>query len=885
MRQLFADLALLQPLWQRGYTVLTPNRRLARAVLAAANAERTEAGSRAWATPSVMPFQQWLVEQWQTAVMSGALPPRRILEVPQQRRLWREIIEAEEGGFTLVSPASAALRCQQARRDLLLWQVDYRARATRQEFSFTADSEAFLRWLAAFDRRCAEGGFLTAEDAALELLEAPSLLADARVALLDCDSLPPLHAAVLEHAADRRELGAGSEDAALGEARAFADPRAELQAIARWCRVNVEQAPDRRIGVVLQDMGASRELLEVFLRREFDCLTTRYESLPVNFATGLTLDRVPLARDALRVLMMARSQVSVGDFTALLTSRFLSLSPGDAPDLGDALAELEGLGGDELPQRVLLAVLEPLECDGDAERWPWQRAATLSRRGRWNERARPPSAWIEPFRAQLEAWGWLQGAALDSLEYQQAEHWWQAVDGLVQYDGICTEVTLTQAVALLRDICAETLFQPRTDDAAIQVLGPQETTGLKFDALWLAGMSARHWPGPANPNPYLPRGLQRRLRMPQCDPQWMRERGAERWAHWRRSAQLLAASYVAVEDDAAVAPSPLLGGWTLTDGEAAQADPRWQRQAEAISRVVVEPERIPLQPAEPAAESVGSAALQEMAACPFQAFAAQRLGAHATAAGTPYLDASERGSLLHDALYQLFGDIADSATLRGMSETVRRDAIAQSVERALSRIPGTRRELMGGLALHLERDRLQALLWQWLELELSRDEAFEVVARELSHELQLGGLTLRLRTDREDLLAGGQRLTIDYKSGRPESASQWFSSPPRRPQLPLYALLQPTPDAIAYAIVRTGECGLNGVGDIAELRGVRPDIEKASGEAGVSDMADARVFWAGELGQLAADFVAGDVAVEPRHGQACTYCQRFSLCRLDEVQS
>ncbi len=112
------------------------------------------------------------------------------------------------------------------------------------------------------------------------------------------------------------------------------DKRAELQTVATWAAGLHRTAPTATIGIVLSDMAGDRIALEYLLRREFDCLGDSYNSLPVNFSTGITLTQAPLVRDALAALAMGLQHTTVPAVVSLLRSRFL-----DIPDAHSALAQ------------------------------------------------------------------------------------------------------------------------------------------------------------------------------------------------------------------------------------------------------------------------------------------------------------------------------------------------------------------------------------------------------------------------------------------------------------------------------------------------------------------------------------------------------------------
>jgi ATP-dependent helicase/nuclease subunit B len=76
-----------------------------------------------------------------------------------------------------------------------------------------------------------------------------------------------------------------------------------------------------------------------------------------------------------------------------------------------------------------------------------------------------------------------------------------------------------EAIANLRRLCADTLFQPESPDAPIQVLGVLESLGLEFDALWVSGLTDDVWPMRARPNPFLPPALQKKAGIREASPE------------------------------------------------------------------------------------------------------------------------------------------------------------------------------------------------------------------------------------------------------------------------------------------------------------------------------------------------------------------------------
>ncbi|MEE4110887.1 MAG: PD-(D/E)XK nuclease family protein [Halieaceae bacterium] len=889
LRPLFADGERIASFLDEGRAVLTPNRRLARAVRDAEHERRREQGHAAWDSPVIQPLQQFFCDRWQRAVTAGDVPPRRMLNAFQQRLLWERVIEADrDGGFSLLSLRQAAVLCQRADEQLILWRVDPTAEPWRLWFHSAEDSRVFLRWRERVHAALAAAAMVTPEAAQAELLAAleagmpagqtdlPPLL------LLHCDDLAPLHAALVGHAPRCAALGLPEHRTLPDRVRAFVDDDAEMAAAARWCRERVETHPRGRYAVVLQDMGADRARFETLLRREFDCLAANYDRLPVNFATGYPLGAMPIVRDALRILALAGDEADLEETLALLRSRFIAALP-RVTERGETVARrLRELAAQRMPTRLLREGLDEL-LPPSRRPGPWDAMHVLASQGLRLRRPRYPSAWLEIYRCLLDAWQWGRWVALDSLEYQELQHWEAALDTFATLDDVLGKIDFDSSLTKLRRLLEDQPFQPQTTDRALQVLGPLETTGLSFDGLWIMGLDADSWPAAARPNPYLPLGMQRELRMPGCDAAWEQQATARRWSHWQSCTTSLEASYVIREDDVERRPSALLAGLPVErDDAGAPFDDRWLEQAGAPADTVIL-ERLPVSREELGTIGRGSALVEDQIACPFRAFAARRLAVQPPPVPQAGLLASERGTLLHVALYELFERFPGRAALRAASEDMRDAAVRTAVERALRELRPGRRQLLGAGVVELERQRLHGLLLAWLELEAARDEDFIVTDREAQRDLHLGDLALALRIDRIDRLADGSLLLVDYKTGRAEGTSAWFGAPPTRPQMPLYALAEPAAEGVALACLRPGELGWRGVAQSAGPIGVaavegHKDIRDSSVDGGFAGL---RERWREDILPVAEAFLAGDCSVDPLP-DACRHCGRHSLCRIGE---
>jgi probable DNA repair protein len=379
--------------------------------------------------------------------------------------------------------------------------------------------------------------------------------------------------------------------------------------------------------------------------------------------------------------------------------------------------------------------------------------------------------------------------------------------------------------------------------------------------------------------------LQRELKMPNATPEREWEFASGLMAQYVHSAGQIIASVAQQRDGVPEKPSALLQGFEWKSAAAGEVlDPRWVELQERTDLEYVEDNVAPpVGDRELATLRGGSGLIEDQSQCPFRAFASRRLRIRPLGEFGIALSAADRGSLLHDALYHLWGALGDSAALAAMSDDESSAAVRTAVTAAIDNLPVYRRSGMGPAYFELEAGRLHTLLLQWLAIERQRSD-FRVVAREESISLQLNKLSISLRADRIDELPDGARFIIDYKSGR-SSPQDWLGERPPRPQLLLYGLaMQQTVAGLAFAQVRSRDCKYAGAGQIEVAPGVQSDIEKlVNDKMPVKDWEDLAAAWQENLERLAQEFVDGAAQVDPLQSSSCTYCGLQALCRVGEL--
>jgi probable DNA repair protein len=817
-----------------GVTVLTPNRRLAQSLILEFDSFQLNKNLTAWDAADILPldaFVQRLYEEALYTDLGTELPP--LLSGMQEQALWEEALA---GADLLVVPHAAA----QARD---AWGLAHQWRIGAGPGN--EDAAAFSRWKRTYEKK-------TQGD--VDSARLPDLIAGLlgklklpKVVVLYAFGVVPPQAKDLLAALQ----GQGVEVVAVFPERkesfssktSFPSAREELEAAASWARTRLEEGR-KRIGVVVPDLQARRkEVVRVFAR----VMGSRQ---PFNVSLGMPLSQYPLVAAALLILKFSSNEITFEEASRLVRSPFI----GGAESGMAARARLDARLREDAPPRLGLAKLIGL-TDG-AFRSLLEKVFALK-----SEKASSPHEWARHFTRILEAAGFPGERAPDSDEFQARAKFEEALSEFARLAVVSPKMGFPAAISHLAYQCENTLFQPESPDAPVQVLGVLESQGLEFDALWVSGMTDDTWPPRARPNPFLSIPLQRAAGIPQASAEGSLLFAKSVTEGWQSAAGEVVFSWPAMEEDRALIGSPLLSKIKL-EMVKGKAYPRHRDAIFAARRL----ESIPDGQAPALATSKprgGTRILADQAACPFRAFARHRLGAEALGEAVPGPDAMDRGQMLHTLMKELWEQLKNNLALNKENSLVIEGAAAAAVKEA-----GLEEPLAG-----MERKRLARLARDWLDIEKDRP-AFSIKKLEAEVQLQAGPLTLRGRIDRMDELASGGHAVIDYKAGSP-TPNKWMGSRPEEPQLPLYALSSEEPiTAVAFAKLKTGQMRYMG---FSREKNAIPQVKQAENWETLLDG------WKQETDALGKGFAAGEARVDPKDGLAtCRYCDLQTLCRVYE---
>ncbi|MGH8221303.1 MAG: PD-(D/E)XK nuclease family protein [Steroidobacteraceae bacterium] len=902
-------MASLEPLLaqelETGGTVVAPTGPRAAAIEMAWARKQLESGRGAWRTPDVIAYRAWLEREAYRAADAGQPIPRP-LRAAEEWLLWREATAAAAASEGLEASDGLPERLQGAARILHDWDI----------------APAALRASARIESRLLAAALAAVEARARDLHAVgthrlPGLLRAWR------PSRAVTFAGFVERSAARRALlRAGAEAAGRcrehepsaagaepGEAWGLSagDAHEELELAGEWCRSRLSGHPGARLLVIVPDLAERRAQVLQALRR---ALAPRELLLGEGEIAGLValeggtpLAGEPIVRHALATLDFLAGRAEFEAVSAWLRAAFWN-APEQIERAALDTALRERLGVEVTPGALRAALLSLSGVPrGAAERLAMALEAALEalRSGvsgaasdglEMSEVSAPVAEWARRFERALQAIGWCGGRIPSAREQASVAQFREVLEDLTAIGARMGTVAGAEALRTLRGLLGRRALRLPPSDAAVTLCGAVADPIVRYDGIWIAGLTAEAWPPPAQLDPFIPCAAQRRAGVPAANPAARIAQARELLRRCRLAGSHVVASWPAHGDDGQRLPSALLAEWGASREQ--QGMTREARRVSRLAAGIAEPidslarsirasrriEPFEDERGEPWTARrplpSGTRAIEYQSRCAFRAYAELRLACVPLGAPRPGVAARDRGRLLHKALELAWRELGGSDGLEAAS---RQGTLARLIERCVERaaeetLPAAL-DVMARAAQRRERRRAVRLLAELAQLEQKRPP-FRVRSTELRRRIEIEGAALEVRIDRIDELDDGRCALFDYKTGR-TTPVDWLAERIGNPQLLVYSLAVQSPPA-ALAMIQLTPRGLAYRG-MAERRDLLPKIGAPPDAAQWPEQIGR---WHAVVAGLVRDFLRGTAAADPL-GDACAVCHLHAFCRIAEV--
>jgi len=823
--------------------------------------ERLKRGLETWERPLIYGPEAWLVSRWQEARYSLPDVPS-LLSPAQERALWHDIIEQEHPQLFDVS---STVRLARAAANLLSeWHIT----AEGDFWNDHVDAQQFQRWLRAFRRKCRDNGWCTRADLP-RLVAGWFVSGEQRPQMTTVvgfeNNSPALERVLTAMGASCVRLPFDhAKPSKKAVAKGFDCLADEIDFAARRLRYLFEENPQRSLALFVPELAEQSALVERTLDAVFFPSSAIKITRPETFAreslfrvsASQLLSDQPLVSSALLLLNLALPRIDHADAGAILRCPFIQGAKEEQNE--------RALADNDLRKRRELDVsfrdIERVSHSCPILTACWHKLVKLFPN---TLQRRPLSEWSELISDMLAALGWPGKTDLTSREERIIESWKDHLSELSSLGLVTPPVTFESAIGQLRRLLSVRIERGEWL-SPIQVLDASFANGVEFDSAIVVGMSEETWPAPVRVSPLVPLKLQRNHKVPGTTVQDVREERIRRTqALFESSADVLATFSERVASVAA----------TFVAKKGREL-PTWDGQLpiESFSPVPLEQQPDGQAPPFVTVGEVrgGTGVIKAQSQCPFQAFAKYRLHARRPEDASFGFDALDRGSFVHKSLEIVWRQLQSLQNLLRMPPVELKDLVRDSITEAVRTNDAGP---LHTLSVETERERLQEVILDWLDVERQRQQDFTVETIEQEQKFEGPGLSLKLRVDRIDRLSNGNLVLIDYKSGA-QSRPKLKGDRPPEPQLLVYAAsVNDAVDGVFFGQLKPRDVKAVGYSRTKQFKGQTAEVKK-DWDTYIEDSCD-------NVKKLALEFVDGVAEVRPT-GSPCEFCGMKPFCRVNE---
>lgn len=873
--------------------VLTATSRLTRYLQSAIDQHQQKKQRTVWETPRILPLTSWLTQQFHQTNKLNQL----LLTDFQEHCLWESIIEQSNLTPALQHPAKLAKLVKSAADTLMQWQLSTEVLTPYAE---QIETRCLIEWIHQFRAAITAKNGITPVELPQHLQTIPiekfRSLPNTLI-LIGFDDINPSIQSLFDYlekyiAIKKIALTTKSHVQKI----ILEDTETELITAATWIKKQWEKNPAARLGCIIPELSAMRAQVERVFTEIFcaeKILPDTTEScMPFNISAGAALSQHKMIHTALSILRWCDQPISIQSLSSLLQSPYLCATEAEAcvgAQLDAAIREKNQL---HIPMTLLFSVISTQQSRDHGNTYLSRWRALNDFFQEKNAAQYLPSEWANHIVQLLKIIQWPGVRTQSTDEFQALERFKKLLLEFSQLDLLFSAIRFSRAIQLLQSLAQQTIFQPKSHQEPIQIMGVLEASGILFDAVWIMGMHDGIWPPTTKPHPLIPYAIQQRYRMPHATSERELQFCEAITQRMEKSATQILFSSPHKIGDQLLFPSPLIQHIPMiTISELALADMNSPtkniREQLFLNRQL---ENYTDNQATPLIDfskiQGGSTILKLQAECPFRAFSIIRLKATPLHEPTIGISALTKGIIIHQLLFEIWQTLGDQQTLLSLDENALQALIAEKIEKTFTEIVSTLRSSENHYFFSIEKKRLQPFIFQWLTLEKTR-AAFRIKSLETSADITVEPLPLKIRLDRVDELHDGSLVLIDYKTGENKTGTL-LKERLTNPQLPIYAAFQNQSEnnyhAVAFAQVRQAEMVFRGLSHEEKPMGdnhyfhITP-IHQTKNTLQIDSWEKLITSWRNNVAQLAIDFCRGDATVNPLDHTICERCDLKPICR------
>jgi len=861
-------------------TILTPNRRLSATIKKKFDAYNRSLEKNSWQTLDTLPLQSFVLRLWQNINLESLSNDLIILTPEKESLIWENIILKSPENDRLLQISKSADLAKSAWQLLQQWQIPL----SHPMLDYTEDCKTFKRWASVFKNICTEKHLIDTSSLAnivQDKISKTTLGKIDNIILTGFTELTPQQHSLINKL---KQLGIKVElidvffanETTKANVISLNDFDNEVKTMAKWAKKTLAEQPDKIIGCVVPELETHREKVLQTFSEVFADNTNKF-----NISAGKPLTKFAIVNAALKILSLNLNKLSHEDLHFLLNTPFIKGAEVEKNQRAKFFNQIIATN-----QKIFsIDHLTSSELKLSLNNYSPILSKVLKEIKKFSEKLESKAlcnTWIDHFSKILKLIGWPGEKLLNSEEYQVVNRFLDFLNEFKSYNNIIDKISKIQTHKTLQKICSKVIFQAKTNDSQIQILGLLEAAGLPFDNTWVIGLDDSKWPNQAKPNPLLPVKFQKELKMPHSSAERELNYSIKLTSQLKSCTEHIIFSHSEKDGDTELRPSTLISNNNKLKLENLSLPFHKSMIEELFASKSIENFVDETAPEVSNDEKLkgGVSILKNQALCPFKAFATIRLNANEINNIYLGLKPTEKGIIVHKILELIWHEIKDSRTLKALSDEKLKELINKNIDKAID--DSIQINIYQSKYLKIENLRLSKIIYKWLQLEKQRED-FSVVSIESETKFTINEFEFKIRVDRIDETNNGDKIIIDYKTKKFSNPKLWFSDRPEEPQLPLYCLTDPDKTkAIAFGEINSENISLTGVTDNFDTFSKLKPIAK-------NKFADNDVWqlqinsWQNNLENLTANFINGNAKANPKNiNETCLHCKIKPVCRILE---
>ena len=517
----------------RNTLVLTINQRLARNLLFKHSEEQNKSGQKVWETPQIFEIRTWLKSNW-----LSSNPDHFILSEIQSIKIWESIIKKSllseqtknmsiESNSELLNLYSAAQQASEAYKTL----KEYRLTISLDPLLLNIENKLFLKWIDEYEDiilkiKAIDQAHLI--DDVRKRMKEKIIKIPKRIELNGFEEITPQLSIWLEFLKENHTkifINSYSKNKSTWsnnvniknkniKIHSFTDLKNESRICANWVREIYSKG--QSIGIIVPELDKYRQELHKELITNLtpqSIFPWETSTTPFDISIGTSLSNEGMIQIALNIISVSINALPIEIALNIINNPYITA--GRTSLVNRSLLEIN------LKKENFRTIdLETLETVHKIEIWPELKELIniLLKLSRVKD-IQLPSFWANIFSQLLKNLGWPVDKVTNfsSREVQCLDTWNECLDEFASLDSFIGKISRADSAKELRQITSKKLFQIKTKEQPIQVLGLKDSIGIIFDNIWVMGCHSDCLPAKPNPNPFIPIHLQKKYRLPHCD--------------------------------------------------------------------------------------------------------------------------------------------------------------------------------------------------------------------------------------------------------------------------------------------------------------------------------------------------------------------------------